>query len=274
MEDSEIRKQLDACRKQLEAKDSLLRLKDEQVKNLEESINWKNEQIKVLENSLQIKDDKTQTLEETIILKDEEIRRLNAVSIDRNVLNEKDEKIQELEKELDLLNKEFAKVDEELVKLELENEKLRSEQSSSKESHIIDYTHINIPKMEILEKMREILPNSQANVLLITPQIEDLQELYLYEVRASVSIRIACSINPGTDEHAEWLKEFESLDNISLRNYPMEDRYALIRDGEELIFGVVGKSETNNMIIHTKDSKHIKLLRSLAEEGWLRGRTP
>ncbi|MHA2393725.1 MAG: hypothetical protein ACXAEX_17450 [Promethearchaeota archaeon] len=274
MEDYEIRKQLDACKKQLEAKDSLLRLKDEQVNNLEDSIKWKDEQIKVLENSSRIKDDKARALEETIGLREEEIKRLGAVSVDKNVLKEKDEKIQELEKELDLLNEEFTKVDEDLVNLELENEKLRNAQSSSKEANIIDYTNINITKTEILEKMREILPNSQANVLLITPNIEDLQELYLYEVRSSVSIRIACSINPGIDEHSEWLEEFESLDNINIRNYPMEDRYALVRDGEELIFGVIGKSDNNNMIVHTKDSKHIKLLRSLAEEGWLRGRTP
>ncbi len=259
-------------KKQLEIKDNLLRLKDEQVKTLENSLNLKDEQIKTMENSLDIKDRKAETLEKTIKLKEEEIRKLESVSIDKNILKEYDEKIQKLEKEIKILNEELAKSDEELESLELENEKLRSDQSNSAELKIVDFTHANISKSEILEKMREILPNANASIMIVTPKLEDLQELYLYEVKASVSMRIACSINPGIEEHSELLEEFESLDNITLKNYNMEDKYALVRDGEELLYGITGKSENNNLVIHTKDPNHIKLLNALPLEVWIRSR--
>ena len=89
-----------SLKKQLEAKDTLIRLKDDQVKMLENSLSLKDDQIKTIENSLKIKDDKAKTLEKTIELKDDEIRKLASTSIDKNVLKDKDAKIQELEKEL------------------------------------------------------------------------------------------------------------------------------------------------------------------------------
>ncbi|MHA2281141.1 MAG: hypothetical protein ACXAC5_09845 [Promethearchaeota archaeon] len=260
------------CRKQLEIKDNLLRLKDEQVKTLENSLNLKDEQINTLENSLIIKDKKAETLEKTIQLKEEEIRKLGSISIDKNIVKEYIEKIQKLEKEIEILNEELTKADEELESLELENEKLRNAQSNSTDPKIVDFTHANISKPEILQKMREILPNANASLMIVTPKIEDLQELYWYEIKSSVNMRIACSIDPGIEEHAELLEEFESFNNITLRNYNMEDKYALVRDGEELLYGIAGKSENNNLVIHTKDPNHIKLLNALPLEVWLQSR--
>jgi hypothetical protein len=259
-------------KKLLETKENLLRLKDEQLQTMENSLKWKDEQINTLENSLKIKDEKALTLEKTIGLKDDEIRKLNATSIDQGALNEKDEKIEQLEKELEILNVELAKADEELESLELENEKLRKTDSSSADG-IIDFTNVQITKPEILEKMREVLQNNaMANVTIIVPSIEDLQELYLYELRSSVAMNIACSINPGIDKHSELLQEFESLDNISIKNYEQGDRYGVIRDGEELLIAVIGRSENNHLVFRTKDPKHIRLLNSLITESWIRSR--
>lgn len=258
-------------KKLVETKDNLLRIKDEQIETLESSIKWKDEQINTLENSIKTKADIAKTLEKTIGLKEDEIRKLNSTSVDHNTLKERDDEILQLQKENELLNDELAKVDENLVSLELENEKLRK-QSSRDTDKIIDFTRANIPKSEILEKMREMLPNSISNVTIVVPDIEDLQELYLYEVRSSVSMNIACSINPGIDQHSELLQEFESLDNISIKNYEQRDRYGIVRDAEELLIAVKGGSEDNHLVFHTKDSKHIRLLNSLITESWIRSR--
>jgi DNA repair exonuclease SbcCD ATPase subunit len=259
-------------KKQLETKDNLIKLKDEQVKTLENSLQLKDEQINTLEKTLKTKDDETKTLEKTITLKEEEIKKLTSSAVDSTSLKEKDKTINQLQKEIEILNGELAKADEELEGLELENEKLRNAQLSSKDIKIMDFTDIEITKSEILEKMREMLENAISSVSIVVPSIEDLQELYLYEIRSSVNMMIACSVNPGLDEHSELLDEFESLDNISLRNYERRDRYVLSRDGEELLFAAIGKSENNNLVIHTKDPKHIKLFSSLATEGWIQSR--
>jgi len=259
-------------RKQLETKDNLIKLKDEQVKTLESSLSLKDEQIKTLEKTLKTKDEETKTLEKTVSLKEEEIVKLASSSIDHNILKEKDEMITQLQKEIEILNGELSKADEDLETLELENKKLIETQTGFKEVKIIDFTNIQISKLEILEKMREILEKAIANVTIIVPSIEDLQELYLYELRSSVTMKIACAINPGTSEHSELLEEFESLENISLRNYERADRYVLARDGEELLLAVIGNSEENNLVIHSKDPKHLRVLNSLATEAWIQSR--
>ena len=177
-----------------------------------------------------------------------------------------------LQKELEILNGELSNADKDLEQLELENEKLREASSKFLDSKIIDYTEMEITKTEILEKMREILQNAIHNVMIAVPSIVDLQELYLYEVRSSVSMKISCSINPGIVEHADLTEEFESLDNITLRNYSGEDRFTINRDSEELLFAVVGNNENNHLVIHTRDSSHITLYNSLVMDSWLRAR--
>ena len=259
-------------KKRLEGKDSLIKLKNEQIKALEDALKVKDDQIETLEKTLKTKDDGTKTLEKTIKLKEEVISKLSSSAINPSIIKEKDEAISQLQKEIEILNEELSKADEDLETLELENEKLRKVETSSTDVEIIDFTNIQISKSEILKKMRDILENAISNVTIVVPTIEDLQELYLYELRSSVSMNIACSINPGIEEHSELLDEFESLDNISLRNYVRKDRYVLTRDGEELLLAVIGKSEDNNLVIHTKNRKHFKLLNSIATEGWIQSR--
>ncbi len=259
-------------KKQLETKDNLIKLKDEQVKTLENSLLLKDEQIKTLEKTIKTKDEETRTLEKTVSLKEEEIKKLSSSAIDPNFLKDQDETITQLQKEIEILNEELTKADEDLEGLELENEKLKNAQTSSKEVKIIDFTNTQIKKSKILEKMKALLENAIANVTIVVPSIEDLQELYLYELRSSVSMKIACSINPGIDEHRELLEEFESLDNISLRNYERKDRYVITRDGEELFFAAIGNSDENHLVFHTRDPKHITLFSSLATDGWIQSR--
>jgi len=268
-----------SLKKQLEAKDNLIKLKDEQVKTLENSLELKNDFIQTLETSINIKDEKAKTLEKTIKLKEEneielkeEIEKLISTALDPLLLKEKVEKIKEFEKEIEILNGELSKADEELESLQIEIEKIRKSESNPTISNILESTNIHITKSEIIEKMRDVLQNALHKVMIVAPNILDLQDLHLYEVRSSVSMNIACLVNEGIDEHTELLDELLSLDNISLRNYEREDRYVLTRDGEELIFAVIGESENNHLVIHTKDSNHIRLLNSLTMEGWLASR--
>ena len=264
--------EINSLKKQLEAKDNLIKIKDEQIKTLEKALTLKDDQIKTLEKTLLTKEEETKTLIKTIALKDEQIKKLTSTAVDKTTLNEKQEEIDQLHKEIDILNEELSKADEDLESLALENEKLREAQKSSSDVTVIDYTNVQIPRSVILEKMREILEYAIANVAIVVPSIEDLQELYLYELRSSVTMKIACTINPEIQEHRELLEEFESLENIALRHYERKDRYVLTRDGEELFLAIIGSSNDNNLVIHTKDPKHIKLLSSISTEGWIQSR--
>lgn len=273
MEDNEsLRMEIEKLKKQLEIKDSLIKLKDEQVKTLENSLKLKDQVIQTLESSLNIKDEKAKTLEKQIKLKEEEIENLISTSLDPLLLKEKVEKIKDLEKELKILNGELAKSDEDLESLELKLEKLTNKKANPATSNILEATNTNISKSEIIEKMKDILQNASHKVMIVTPNILDLQDVPVYDVRSSVSVNIACLVNEGIDEHTELLDELLSLDNIAIRNYEREDRYVITRDGEELFLAVIGNSENNYLVIHTQDRNHIRLLNSLTMEAWIASR--
>ncbi|MHA1294190.1 MAG: hypothetical protein ACTSQJ_16175 [Promethearchaeota archaeon] len=266
-------------RAQLETKDSMIKtlqdsikLKEDQISMLKDSINMKDEQIKTIEDSLKTK---IKTLEKELEIKEVQLNSSSSTEVNESILIEKDKEIEELKKEIEILNDELSKSDEELEQMELELSKLKenfSNNASTIDSKIIDYTHIQITKLEIIEKMREILEQALHNVMITVPDITDLQDLYLYEVRSSVNMKISCLIDPSLENHTELLEEFESLDNISIRMFDGKDRYVLNRDGEEMFFAVKGNEDNNHLVFHSKDSAHIKLFNSLIMESWLRGR--
>jgi chromosome segregation ATPase len=251
-----------------------LKLKDDQLNTLKDSLTLKDGQVKTLEDSLNLKAEKIDTLEKTLKLKEEQIASQPTSSVDDSLIAEKDKAIDELQKEIEVLSEELSKADEDIEGLEAELEKAKGGSSSGDSSNakIQDFTNIVITKTEILEKMRSILETALHKVTIAVPSIEDLQDLYLYEVRSSVNLQISCLINPGIELHADLLEEFESLDNISLRTYEGEDRYIIVKDGEELFFAVVGNKEDNHLVFNTKDSKHIQLMNSIVMESWLRSR--
>jgi hypothetical protein len=252
-------------------KDSL-KLKDNQIDTLKGSISLKDDQIKTLENTLSIKEEKVKTLEKTIELKENQLETKSKATVDKTVLEEKEEKIKELAKETEILHEELSKMDIEIEKLELENEKLQKESAELSDSKIIEYTNRKINKSEILEKMRQMLENSLHSVTIAVPSILELQELYLYEVKSSVSLKISCEINPGIDDHIDLLEEYESFDNIAIRHFEGSDRYVLVRDGEELLMAVIGSKDKNHLAFYTRDPAHIKFFNSLVMESWLRSK--
>ena len=263
----------------LKTKDELIKnlqnsmeLKDVQIKTIKDSINLKDEQIETLENTLKLKDEKISTLEKSVELEGEKISSLKEKMIDKASFESQLEENNDLQRKLDLLKQELIKADEDLEALEIENEKLRNQLESASGTKLIDWTDIEIPKSQILDKMRDILMKAVHNITLAVPDIQDLQELYLYEVRSSVSIKISCSIDPISEDDSILLEELESLDNITIRLFEPADRYVIDRDGEELLFAVIGKAENNHLVLHTRDAKHIKFFKALIMETWLRAR--
>ena len=249
-----------------------MELKDDQIKTLRDSINLKIEQINTLDTTLKIKDEKVKTMERTILEKEKEINNVREHSVDKGELVEKSKSIEDLQGKLNILKGELEKADEDLEILETENETLRNQIVASSGSKIIDSTYLEIPKKMILEKMKEILISGLHKVTIVVPNIRDLQELTLYEVRSSVIINVSTSIDITLEEDAEILEELESLDNIAIRMFEIEDRYVIDRDGAELLIAIVGNEVNNHLVLHTRDSKHIKLLKSLIMEAWLRSR--
>ena len=249
-----------------------LELKEDQIKTMIDSMNLKEQHNDTLNTSLQIKNEKIKDLEKNIRTINEKLNLLNSSTVDKDLITEKDDELEEYQNKLNILKGELEKQEEDLDALEAENEKLRNDLASSSDPQIIDWTYVEIPKESILKKIREIISKAVHNVTIAVPDIKDLQDLHLYEVRSSVNMKIMCYIDPSLEDDEQLLMEFESLDNITIRMYEDKDRFLIDRDGEELLLSIKGESENNNLVIHTKDEKHQRLLRSLVMEGWLRAR--
>jgi hypothetical protein len=249
-----------------------LELKEDQIKTMLDSMNLKEQHNDTLNTSLQIKNEKIKDLEKIVRTLNEKINLINSSTVDKDIIAEKEDEITECEKKVDIFKRELEKLEEDLDLLEAENEKLRNDLASSSDPQIIDWTYVEIPKDTILKKIREILSKAVHNVTIAVPDIKDLQDLHLYEVRSSVNMKIMCYIDPSLEDDEQLLMEFESLDNITIRMYEDKDRFVIDRDGEELLFAIIGEGVNNNLIIHTRDAKHQRLLRSLVMEGWLRAR--
>jgi len=249
-----------------------LELKEDQIKTMIDSMNLKEQHNDTLNTSLQIKNEKIKDLEKNIRTLNEKMNLLNSSTVNKDIIAEKEDELGECQKKVDILKGELEKQEEDLDLLEAENEKLRNDLASSSDPQIVDWTYVEIPKDSILKKIREILSKAVHNVTIAVPDIKDLQDLHLYEVRSSVNMKIMCYIDPSLEDDEQLLMEFESLDNITIRMYEEKDRFLIDRDGEELLFSIIGESKHRNLIIHTRDAKHQRLLRSLVMEGWLRAR--
>jgi hypothetical protein len=249
-----------------------LELKEDQIKTMIDSMNLKEQHNDTLNTSLQIKNEKIKDLEKNIRTLNEKINLMNASTVDKDLIAEKDNELEGCQNKVDILKGELEKQEEDLDLLEAENDKLRNDLASSSDPQIIDWTYVEIPKDSILKKIREILSKAVHNVTIAVPDIKDLQDLHLYEVRAHVNMKIMCYIDPSLEDDEQLLMEFESLDNITIRMYEDKDRFLIDRDGEELLFAIIGEGENTNLIIHTRDVEHQRLLRSLVMEGWLRAR--
>lgn len=267
----ELKNQLKNKEKLVKTLKDSIQLKDEQVSTLKDSLQLKNEQLKTLERSLELKKEKVETLEKTIKVKEQQIEEIKKSTVDEDLIEEKNKIIEELEERVKVLNEELEKSDEDFEKLEEQIEKIKKS-SDSTNREILDYTNVKITKSQIIDKMREISGNTLHSVMIAVPSIIDLQDLYLYEIRSSVIMKISCLINPGIEEHSELLEELESLDNISIRLYEGQDRYVILRDGEELLFAVIGTDDKNYLTFHTRDPNHIKLFQSAVMETWLRSK--
>ncbi len=166
-----------------------------------------------------------------------------------------------LEEEMELLTQDLDAADEEVEKL---NQKLHNFEEKALEGFYL-------PKTSVLKVIKSILMQGLHTVILTTPNIEDIRDLDLYEIKPSVNIKVATYINPSNPDHQEILREL-TFDNIMIRIDDFKDRYCILSDGAELFLGIEGKKEDEILTLRTKDSKHIKFLSALVMESWLRAR--
>lgn len=266
--------------KDLEDLRKTIELKDNQIQTINNTIKTKDDMIKTLQDSIDLKEKQVETMNDALKNKEKSIEALkdqlassSGSATDNSALEESKKKIGELKEEIKLLNDELAAADEDIEKL---TKKLESggtsATSTSSLDPFVDFSDISISRSTLIDKIKNILSKALHTVTITAPSIIDLQDMALYEVKSSVNIKISCLIDPSIDEHIDLLEEFESLDNLNVRTYEGQDRWLILRDGEELFFAANGKKPENFLTFYSRDDAHIRLMNSLVMETWLRSR--
>ncbi len=283
-----LTQQVETSKMQVDLKNSQLgaiQIKDSQIAMLNESLKLKDTQIQALNDSLSMKDQQMKTIQEAMKLKDDQINQLKLTSASseevavmqvqlkekQKLVDEKNAQIEDLKKEVVATKKEIDLLNQDLDAADKLGEDLQKQiKEGAGIGGAIDLEKVRYTRDQIVVKVVEILNRAIHNVTIVAPHIEDLEDLKLFEVRSSVSVKAACNIDPANSKHSDLLAEFESLDNISIRQYDAKDRWGISRDNEEVFLAAVG--EDSNLVFYSRDALHLKLFNPIIMESWLRSR--
>jgi chromosome segregation ATPase len=269
---------IDNLKTQIETLKANIQMKETQIATVNDTLKMKDAQLKMKEEQVQLKEQQMEAYQKTMETKSKEIDslRTDPNKVDKKIVDDKvktiidlenqlklsKEQIKVLDSEMQLLKDDLDAADEECEKL---NDKVTKMEQNAKNG-------VFLKRDQVLKRMKEILAESLHNVQLCIPNIEDLAALDIYDIKASVSLKIACDIDMANPKHSEILQEFQALDNVSMRIYDGKDRWTILKDNEAIFFVVVGKDPNQYLAFYTADPLHVKMFNPLAMESWLRGR--
>ncbi|MHA1519269.1 MAG: hypothetical protein ACTSRK_03715 [Promethearchaeota archaeon] len=160
----------------------------------------------------------------------------------------------------------------EFLKEDLEAADDEVEENEEKLKQFEDGKELLFTNATLKTKIKETIDTALHNINLTAPTIQDVGDLYLFEVNANVNVKVACNISMGEKSHQEIVEELEAFDNIDIRLYDGNDRWSLIVDGNKLIFGALGTKPDEILVFQTEDPKQVNLFNNMAMESWLRGK--
>ncbi|MBY9012905.1 MAG: hypothetical protein KGD70_11070 [Candidatus Lokiarchaeota archaeon] len=123
----------------------------------------------------------------------------------------------------------------------------------------------------------EIL-KAKMRILLVAPQINDIDIQAIIDRPARINFRIAASIDFSNPEHAAIIEQFDKMDNVDYRNRGLQNLWGVNRDYEEVIVCVLSKAEVRGETITeiagigSIIEEHIKIFVPILEESWMGSR--
>ncbi len=122
------------------------------------------------------------------------------------------------------------------------------------------------------------ISKAKMRLLLVAPQINDVDINAIMDRPSRINFRIAASIDFSNPEHAEIIEQLDKMDNVDYRNRTLQNLWGVNRDYEEVIVGVLSKAEvrgesiTEIAGIGSIIEEHIKIFVPILEESWMGAR--
>ena len=129
-------------------------------------------------------------------------------------------------------------------------------------------------KAHVNEEMKKI----KARILLIAPEITDINMEAIKKCKKHINIRIAANIDLSQADHVALYNEIETMPNVSFRHREIQNIWGMNRDYESVILCVISKSIVSGQEITeiaglgSMVAEHIKIFVSSLEDAWLNAR--
>lgn len=126
--------------------------------------------------------------------------------------------------------------------------------------------------------INEQISKAKMRLLIVSPQLTDINVNVLQKIPKFVNIRIATNIDLSSSDHAMILQELDQMQNVTYRHREMQNLWGVNKDHEEVVLCVVAKSEvggkdiTEIAGIGSMIEEHIKIFTPILEEAWIGAR--
>ncbi len=116
---------------------------------------------------------------------------------------------------------------------------------------------------------------AKMKVLVIAPTLTDVDIPSLLQAPKFINVRVAARIQPDDPKHRQILDSFASHPNITVRQWDLQNLWAINRDSEEVIVGIVSKLAGGTLDVAGIGStlqEHIKIFAGILEDAWIGSR--
>lgn len=123
--------------------------------------------------------------------------------------------------------------------------------------------------------LKEQITKAKMRILIVAPQISDVDLESVKVLPTKINIRIAASIDLTIPEHVAMLEELDKMTNVTYRHRELQNLWGINRDYEEVILCVISKTEIRGQMITeiagigSIIEEHIKIFVPVLEEAWV-----
>ena len=124
----------------------------------------------------------------------------------------------------------------------------------------------------------EQITKAKMRVLIVAPEITDVNVQAIMDRPSRINFRIATAINFSDPKHAEIVQQLDKMDNVDYRQRSLQNIWGINRDYEEVIVCVLSKTEIKGDLITeiagigSIIEEHIKIFVPILEEAWMSSR--
>ena len=115
------------------------------------------------------------------------------------------------------------------------------------------------------------ISKAKMRVLILAPQITDINIDAVKSCKSHINIRIAALIDLSDASHKEMIEELNKLHNVTYRNRKLQNLWGINKDYEEVVLCVLSTSEYGTEIagIGSIIQEHIKIFVPILEDAWM-----